>query len=635
MNNLTIRLKGQTDSLIQAVQELTGQLGLILKETGTPVKVICRKGPLEVKLEDGEGTIAYEAPHHFFRGLGLFVEQAASKDSFTIVEEPRFDFNGPMLDVSRNAVLKIDTVKQFIRYMALMGLNGLMLYTEDTYEIESRPYFGYMRGRYSAAELKEIDDYADMFGIEVVPCIQTLAHLTQALKWSYANNIKDQDDILLIGEPETYKFIEDMIASASAPFRSKRIHIGMDEAFSVGLGRYLAKNGYRERFDMMMEHMKQVLDITAKYGLKPMIWSDMIFHFLSNDPNGFHYPLDVNFAKDKLELLPEGLDYVYWCYGTREQSKYETLIQKHRELGSDPIFAGGIHIWGSLSPNYGKTWMITHPALQACKKQGVREVLATAWGDNGQETNHLLMLPGLQLFAEHGYADDVTDDKLRERLKTCAGLDLFDAVVKLKELDETPGVEAGNHFMANPSKYLLWQDALLGLFDKHIEGEAEEILSEHYGSLEQFCREAGEGMPEPFNLVFSFYEQLSGVLTYKATLGLQLKRLYLAGSKDGLKKMAEVNLPALYQKVDALRRAHRKLWMTTYKPQGWEVLDIRYGGLLARLSTACDRITDYVQGTVDRLEELEEERLLFDPESPGITINVPSYQRIATPGAMN
>ena len=35
-----------------------------------------------------------------------------------------------------------------------------MLYTEDTYEVDNEPYFGYMRGRYSADELRELDDYA-------------------------------------------------------------------------------------------------------------------------------------------------------------------------------------------------------------------------------------------------------------------------------------------------------------------------------------------------------------------------------------------------------------------------------------------------------------------------------------------
>ena len=61
-----------------------------------------------------------------------------------------------------------------LRRMALMGLDMLMLYAEDSYVVPERPYFGYMRGRYSADETREIDRYAQMLGIELIPCMQTL-----------------------------------------------------------------------------------------------------------------------------------------------------------------------------------------------------------------------------------------------------------------------------------------------------------------------------------------------------------------------------------------------------------------------------------------------------------------------------
>ncbi|MCI8459504.1 MAG: beta-N-acetylhexosaminidase, partial [Clostridia bacterium] len=67
---------------------------------------------------------------------------------------------GAMIDCSRNAVLNISAVKRLIDGLAKMGYNTLELYTEDTFEVEGEPYFGYLRGRYSGAEIKEIDAYA-------------------------------------------------------------------------------------------------------------------------------------------------------------------------------------------------------------------------------------------------------------------------------------------------------------------------------------------------------------------------------------------------------------------------------------------------------------------------------------------
>ena len=256
------------DNLPEKLLEGVGELGhidiRITEGEGLKIMVIQAPGPIQASLKDGQGTIRYQEKIHFFRALGVFLEQARERDRFELTEEPRFDFNGTMLDVSRNGVLKVPVIKQFIRYMALMGLNGLMMYTEDTYEVKEQPYFGYMRGRYTASEMKACDDYADLFGIEMIPCIQTLGHLQQALKWGYAADMKDHADILLAGEPKTYAFIEQMITAASGMFRSKRIHIGMDEAFQVGLGKYLKLNGVQDRFQIMNDHVSRVLAITER-----------------------------------------------------------------------------------------------------------------------------------------------------------------------------------------------------------------------------------------------------------------------------------------------------------------------------------------------------------------------------------
>ena len=69
-----------------------------------------------------------------------------------------FDTCGVMLDMSFGSVTKVAGVKKYLDYMAIFGMNMLMLYTEDTYEIEGHPLFGYQRGRYTA---REIGKYLD------------------------------------------------------------------------------------------------------------------------------------------------------------------------------------------------------------------------------------------------------------------------------------------------------------------------------------------------------------------------------------------------------------------------------------------------------------------------------------------
>ena len=67
---------------------------------------------------------------------------------------------GVMIDMSRNSVMTVPMLKKYMTLLKKMGYNSVMLYTEDTYEIEGEPFFGYMRGRYSIAEMKELDGIA-------------------------------------------------------------------------------------------------------------------------------------------------------------------------------------------------------------------------------------------------------------------------------------------------------------------------------------------------------------------------------------------------------------------------------------------------------------------------------------------
>ena len=129
-----------------------------------------------------------------------------------------FEHFGVMIDCSRNAVMKVETLKRFIDCLAKMGYDTLELYTEDTYTIEDEPYFGYLRGRYTSQELKEIDGYAKARGIELIPCVQTLGHFTALVRNSRFKEIVDCNDILLVDEEKTYEFIEKIFKALAENF---------------------------------------------------------------------------------------------------------------------------------------------------------------------------------------------------------------------------------------------------------------------------------------------------------------------------------------------------------------------------------------------------------------------------------
>ena len=622
---MKLNFTGEIQELRSGMEILCKRLGLQLDSAGMTVKVSKRDGDLELKKENEDITIFYQDKIHFYRALGLLREKLCEgTDQFHIKETPNFETNGIMVDCSRNAVMSVDSVKDTIELMAIMGLNMLMLYTEDTYEVKSRPYFGYMRGRFTQAELKECDDYADVLGVEIIPCIQTLAHLTQALKWDVAGKIRDTIDILLIDEPATYEFIEDMIKSASEPLRSKRVHLGMDEAHFVGLGNYLLKHGYKDRFEIMNNHLKKVCNISEKYGLKPMIWSDMYFRLASE--TGEYYDVE-SIPQRVIDILPKGVQMVYWDYYHHKEEDYKRLITQHQNLGLEMVFAGGIWVWNGTSTNYDQTFVSTNAALAACKSVGAKEVFATMWGDNGAETCIYEGLLGLQLFAEHGYSQDVDNDRLKERFKACTNLDMDDFLA-LNDFDNV-GRE-NNLGTANPAKWLLWQDVLIGLFDEHVVDGVD--YSDYYRKLAMRMNAAVAKSGE-YGFIFEKAEKLAAVLALKADLGVKLKAVYDSKNLPELSDYAQVLLPELRMRVEELREAHMRQWLATSKPFGWEVLDLRYGGLLSRIDTAIFRLIQYLNGDIDSIPELGAERLSYNGVNKAEKITFPRenlYHRIAS-----
>ena len=230
---------------------------------------------------------------------------------------------GVMMDMSRNGVMRVEEVKNIATILKQMGYNMIQLYTEDTYEVENEPYFGYMRGRYSVAEMQDIVAYCNSIDVEVIPCIQTLAHLNQIFRWPAYSPINDINDILMVDEPRTYEFIENMFKTLRKCYTSNYIHIGMDEAHYLGLGKFLDKNGPQNRFEILCRHLAKVVEIAEKYNFKPIMWSDMFFR-LGN--HGEYCLLEPQISNEVISITPKNVGLVFWDYYHDYQKMYDKIF---------------------------------------------------------------------------------------------------------------------------------------------------------------------------------------------------------------------------------------------------------------------------------------------------------------------
>lgn len=562
---------------------------------------------LSVKRINGDVEIRCHEPAHFFRGLNwVFSHLEKTERESGKKEKAYFTGNGLMLDCSRNAVFTVEKVKEMIRTLAKMGLNRLLLYTEDTYEVPDLPYFGAYRGRYTKEEIQEMDAYAQMFGIELIPCIQTLAHLHNALKWPEAEKIADTPDILQVGKEESYIFIEKLLTAVKESFHTNRVHLGMDEAVQLGLGNYLRENGYKNSSELIKEHCARMLEICKKLQLEPMIWSDM--YITSNTGKSYYeVPEDADCSDWKKPDPQLGL--VYWDYYNADPKVYAKMLNVHKQLSDKTVFAGGCWIWNGIAPNYSRSFTCTKAALSTCKKYQVQEVFCTAWLDNGAETPVDAILPGAALFAHLGFHDEFDQTELEEEFKNVTGSCLKE-FMKLDQFDRLFLGNQVNMQSENPSKYLLYQDALLGIFDWHLK---EKDASGYYRTLAEDLKNSAV-VCQNHKKFFEYYHCLAEILAQKSELGVCIKSAYDTHDLSTLESVYEDVIPFITEKMWKLKELREDLWMNDAKPFGYELIDLRFGGVITRLESCRRRLHKYVEGKISRLEELETKRFPYFAE---------------------
>ena len=554
------------------------------------IEARCGDG-LRVRLGGGKAVIEAEDTNALARGLFLLCRCVREgKTALDVCQKRHFSSCGAMVDVSRGAVLRLDAVKRYIDRMACLGMNLLMLYTEDTYEVPGYPLMGYLRGRYSREDLREIDEYAASMGVELVPCIQTLGHMRQFLQWRGNEGLRDQPDILMIDDEKTYALIEAMISSLRSCMRSGRIHIGMDEAHGVGLGNYLLRNGQTDRFALLNRHLARVVEICGRHGFRPMMWSDMFFR-LGSKTNEY-YDVNADIPQSVIDGIPP-VDLCYWDYYHDDEALYDHMLTQHARMGGSTVFAGGNWVWSGFLPHIRQTMRTMRPALRACARHRVDTVFATLWGDDGAETNVFLADGLMPLFSESCWqGEDCADEEIALAGECLTGMprEAFDAMGEFYP----SGADA------RTGKSILWCDPLYPLLALKDGDTLEAAIARGERAL------AVLGAQEA-RLDCRYAAQLFRTLIAKASLLRELRARYLAGDKVWLQAAVQEMIPALTREYDALMRVHRALWERDMKRFGWEVIALRYGGMAGRLADVADELSRYLDGTLKTIEELDEE----------------------------
>ena len=519
-------------------------------------------------------------------------------------ESRSFSRLGIMLDCSRNAVMRPAHFKKWLRRMALMGYNEAMLYTEDTYTLPGEDFFGYMRGAYTLQEMQEVDNYASKLGIEMIACIQTLGHLAQMLRWPAYSGVKDTKNVILVDEPKTYMLIGKMLDFWAKAFKSRRIHIGMDETHDLGRGKFMDAHGYERGFEIFNRHLQKVVEMSEAKAFSPMIWSDMYFRMGSKTMN--YYDPECMIPPDVIEKIPAGVNLVYWDYYHDDPDFYLEWIDRHRALGSEPIVASGIWTWtrSRLWHDRELTEATIVPCVDACRKKGIAEIIFTIWGDNGASCDIGSALSGLAFAAEKCFDGGMSH--LKDRFSAICLTD-YD----INQIPNALNSRIGADVRAAP---ILWDDPIYNIYLRNRIAEPNDTLDIFVSGLLKMITElenTDRGNAESGNLEHALL--LAKTLCEKIRFATTLCSGYRNLSPEELSTL-KAKAEVLIQYYSDLLESFRCVWLKVYKPFGLDVIQKRLAGVIERYKEIGRQLTDFIEGNIDKIEELEVETPAYQSE---------------------
>ncbi len=545
----------------------------------------------------------------YLRGINDILS-AGDVESKKEVKCSSFAKFGSMVDCSRNAVLNIDYMKKIIRRFALLGFNRLYLYCEDTYKLENEPYFGYLRGAYSAEEIKVIDDYAAMFGIEVVPCIQVLGHLEKMLQWDYYKELKDSERTILVGDEKSHQLIDKMVKFWHDNVRSNEICIGFDETYGLGRGQFMDNNGYIEPFRIFSQHLNKVNKICQKYNFSITIWSDMFFRMGSKTKD--YYDLEAKIPENAVSAIPEGTTLAYWDYFHENESFYDDYLAKHFKLvkgnKSQVAMAVGTWNWRRLFYDHILTEKTVKPCLQSCRHNDVEELFFTMWSDDGAYCSLDSTLLGLTFASEYGYREekDVSQQQLHnnfklvsnggnyEKMRNCCQLNI-DEIIGFCLLHDDPMYAL--YFNECIAQKRLDMDKLTTALTSVIENVQHSDNNDLCG-LKNYIELMAKFILEKFIFITKMYK------AYEKRDKVELQIL-----------ISEIN-PIIFL-LENLVAEFRHVWLSNNKFFGFETVQIRLGGQLLRWREVEQTVKEYCRGQITEIAVLDE--VFANPKGAGVS----------------
>lgn len=319
----------------------------------------------------------------------LLDQQPDALHHCVIRDEPDFEERGVMMDVGRNHVPNLETLKRIVDILSAVKINHLQLYFEGfPFAYASHPNVWKNKDVLMPEELRQLDAYCKTKYIKLVPCLNAFGHMKHwiqrdeynhlAIKpddpngykmpWGYEIGFSTLDPEL----PGTWELTRSLFDDLLPCFSADIVNICCDETFEISEKAKEGKDPGKVYFDYVQKIYRH---IKAQYPDRTILfWGDIIEKYTGMDGEG---------PKDLVPIL--------WNYSKNGPSRED--CQKYAS-------AGRFYVAPSNSTHctiVGKTDVMMGNA-RCCaingKATGAEGYLMTKWQDLGGWDETCVSYPG-------------------------------------------------------------------------------------------------------------------------------------------------------------------------------------------------------------------------------------------------
>ncbi len=306
----------------------------------------------------------------------------------TIADYPLMKMRGISDDISRGQISTLDNFKKIIRFLAMNKMNIYMPYIENEFDFKSYPNFSKGRAPLDAEEVAELDEYAKLYHVEIIPIFETLGHMEDILQKSEFEKYAEFPGAACVdvSNDSTCVFMKTLLSEIAPAFSSKYFNMAADESSDVGLG---ASKHLVDSLGIDLVHAqyyKKIYDILKSLGKGVMMYGDII---LKNP--------------QILSEIPKDITIVDWHYGAAFD--YPS-IQEFKDAGFKFIVSPAIWTFTGPFPNFYNSYTNIQYFTQEGCKAGAAGVIVSTWNDNGAAELRELNYPGYAWSAECAWNAD-------------------------------------------------------------------------------------------------------------------------------------------------------------------------------------------------------------------------------------